>query len=61
MLTFTILLCSSTILSSLAQKSTLKVAVCNPGQMPYAFMDLSGNLTGYDVGKKPNLLASTLR
>jgi hypothetical protein len=31
-------------------KSTLKVAVCNPGQVPYATVQDDGTLTGYDVG-----------
>ena len=31
-------------------KSTLKVAVCNPGQVPYATVQANGTLTGYDVG-----------
>ncbi len=31
-------------------KSTLKVAVCNPGQVPYATVQENGTLTGYDVG-----------
>jgi hypothetical protein len=33
--------------------STLKVAVCNPGQLPYATMDSDGNLLGYDIGTNP--------
>lgn len=32
-------------------KSTLKVAVCNPGQVPYATVQDNGTLNGYDVGK----------
>jgi hypothetical protein len=36
-------------LASCAQ-STLKVAVCNPGQVPYAIVQANGTLTGYDVG-----------
>jgi hypothetical protein len=31
-------------------KSTLKVAVCKPGQVPYATVQDNGTLTGYDVG-----------
>ena len=30
--------------------STLKVAVCNPGQLPYANVDKDGNLEGFDIG-----------
>jgi hypothetical protein len=33
-----------------SSQSTLKVAVCNPGQLPYANMDDNGNLVGYDIG-----------
>ena len=29
--------------------STLKVAVCNPGQLPYANVDKDGNLEGFDI------------
>ena len=36
---------------ALCAKSTLKVAVCNPGQVPYATVQDNGTLTGYDVGK----------
>jgi hypothetical protein len=36
----------------LAQKSpsSLKVAVCNPGQVPFASMNEDGKLAGFDVG-----------
>jgi hypothetical protein len=36
--------------SARCAKSTLKVAVCNPGQVPYATVQDDGTLTGYDIG-----------
>ena len=34
-----------------SQQSTLKVAACNPGSVPYVNTDSSGNLVGYDIGE----------
>ena len=31
-------------------QSTLKVAVCKPGQAPYAITQRNGSLAGFDVG-----------
>ncbi len=32
-------------------QSTLRVAACNPGQLPYVTME-NGTLKGYDIGEK---------
>ena len=35
----------------MSQQSTLKVAACNPGSVPYVTTDSNGNVVGYDIGK----------
>jgi hypothetical protein len=43
-------LCMALAPMAFGQQSTLKVAACNPGSVPYVDTDDSGNLIGYDIG-----------
>ena len=44
-------LCMALAPMAFGQQSTLKVAACNPGSVPYVDTDDSGNLIGYDIGR----------
>ncbi len=44
-------LCLALAPMAVGQQSTLKVAACNPGSVPYVDTDESGKLIGYDIGR----------
>ena len=50
LLTFVTIL-AVTISAAWAKPSTLKVAVCDPGQAPYAITLPNGSFAGFDVGR----------
>ena len=43
-------LCLASAPLAVGQQSTLKVAACNPGSVPYVDTDDKGKLIGYDIG-----------